>query len=63
MESEVEIEVYFEIDLTGRADKVNAKVGVNLKLILSLVLCNLVNYFWQGICTCLLWAGKVDIPC
>ena len=55
MDSEVEIEVEFEVDLTGREDKVNVELGVNFKLNLSFVLCNLLLardsahvYFWRG---------------
>ena len=55
MDSEVEIEVEFEVDLTGREDKVNVEVGVKFKLNLSFVLCNLLLardsvhvYFWRG---------------
>ena len=49
MESEVEIEVEFEVDLTGREDKANVEVGVTFKLNLSFVLCNL------------LWAGNLHM--
>ena len=41
MDSEVEIEVEFEVDLTGREDKVNVEVGVKFKLNFSFVLCSL----------------------
>jgi hypothetical protein len=55
MDSEVEIEVEFEVDLTVREDKVIFEVGVKFKLNLSFVLCNLLLardsvhvYFWRG---------------
>ena len=61
MDSEAEIEVEFEVDLTGREDKVNVEVGGTFQLNLSVVLCNLLLardsahvYFWRG---------EVDIPC
>ena len=61
MDSEVEIEVEFEVDLTGREDKVNVEVGVTFKL--NLVFCIMQLSFGKGFCTCLLLAGEVDIPC
>ena len=55
VDSEVDIGVEFEVDLTGREDKVNVEVGVTFKLNLSFVLCNLLLardsvhvYFWRG---------------
>ena len=55
MESEVEIEVEFEVGSSGREDEVNVEVGVKSKLNLSFVLCNLLLardsahiYFWWG---------------